>query len=258
MPEEIIQIEDQYYILAPSKRADDRARVIKQGESFAVFDTSGSIRPIGLGEQGLYHEGTRFLNRFELALHGRRLQPLRSTVRNDHVLIVELTNPDDLSLPEPLPREVLHVTIASFLYQACWYARVTVHNFALHAIEIDATTRFAADYVDVFEIRGMKRSRRGTLHEPRHTQDSVILGYDGLDGVTRETTIHFDPVPKTVETGTATWSLRIPATVTSSSTRSWAERSRASTSPPSTWGSRRRWSRACSRASPSSTSASSS
>ena len=176
-----------------------------------MFDTSGSIRPIGLGEQGLYHEGTRFLNRFELALHGRRLQPLRSTVRNDHVLIVELTNPDDLSLPEPLPREVLHVTIASFLYQACWYARVTVHNFALHAIEIDATTRFAADYVDVFEIRGMKRSRRGTLHEPRHTQDSVILGYDGLDGVTRETTIHFDPVPKTVETGTATWSLRIPA-----------------------------------------------
>ena len=77
MPEEIIQVEDQYYILATSSRADNRARVIKDGDSFAVFDTAGSIRPVGLVEQGIYHDGTRFLSRFELALHGKRLPTSR-------------------------------------------------------------------------------------------------------------------------------------------------------------------------------------
>jgi glycogen debranching enzyme-like protein len=47
-------------------------------------------------------KGTRYLNRFELAVHGRRLQLLRSTVRSDHVLAVDLTNPDSLDLHEPV------------------------------------------------------------------------------------------------------------------------------------------------------------
>lgn len=210
MPEEIIQVEDQYYILAQSRRADDRTRVIKHGESFGVFDSAGSIRPIGLGEQGLYHEGTRFLSRFELALHGRRLQPLRSTVLGDHLLVAELTNPDDLTLPEPLPREVLHVTISCLLYQGSWYARVTVHNFALRALEVDATIRFAADYVDIFEIRGKQRPRRGVMCEPQCTADGVTLGYRGLDGVTRETQLQFRPTPRQVAPSSATWQLHLP------------------------------------------------
>jgi len=47
-------------------------------------------------------------------------------------------------------------------------------------------------------------------------------------------------------TRSSTWSRRSPARATSSSTRSSAGASRGSTSPPSTWGSRRRWSPASS------------
>src|SRR4051812_35555789 len=166
MPEEIIQVEDQYYILATSSRTTDRPRVIKHGETFAVFDSAGSIRPVGLGQQGIYHEGTRYLSRFEVVLHGRRLQPLRSTVRRDHVLVVELTNPDYLDLPDPVSRDALHVSIASFLFNGSWYARLTAHNFSLRTIELDASIQFAADYVDIFEVRGMKREHRGIRREP--------------------------------------------------------------------------------------------
>ena len=60
--EEIIQVKEQFYILATSSRTDDRTRVLKHGESFGVFDRGGSIRPVGLGEMGLFHEGTRFLS----------------------------------------------------------------------------------------------------------------------------------------------------------------------------------------------------
>jgi hypothetical protein len=62
--EEITQVREQYYILATTSRTDDRARVLKHGESFAVFDRGGSIRPVGLSEMGLFHEGTRFLSGF--------------------------------------------------------------------------------------------------------------------------------------------------------------------------------------------------
>jgi glycogen debranching enzyme len=210
MPEEIIQVENQYYILATSSRTADRSRVIKCGDTFAVFDSAGSIRPVGMGDQGIYHDGTRFLSWFELALGHRRLQPLRSTVRQDNVLLVELTNPDYLDLPDPIARASLHVSMSSFLFAGSWYGRITVHNFSLRPVEIDASVRFGADYVDIFEVRGMKRERRGVMRVPQREAAAVVLGYDGLDRVTRSTRIVFSPSPRELTVGDATWTLQIP------------------------------------------------
>jgi len=210
MPDEIIQIENQYYILATSTRPDDRPRVIKDGESFAVFDYGGAIRPVGRGEQGIFHEGTRYLSRFELGVNGRRLQPLRSTVRSDHVLVVDLTNPDYLDLPEPLTRDLLHVQVQSFLLHGSWYARITFRNHSLRSIELDATIRFAADYVDIFEVRGRKRAKRGRLREPVIEPAAVVLGYDGLDAVSRMTRVALSPQPKFLSSSVATLALRLP------------------------------------------------
>ena len=92
---EIIRVKDQYYILATSSLADDRTRVLKQGETFAVFDRYGDIHPLGLGEQGIYHQGMRHLSRLALRLQGSRPLLLSSTVREDNVLLaVDLANPD--------------------------------------------------------------------------------------------------------------------------------------------------------------------
>ncbi len=60
-PRTVVEIEGRYYILATSSAADVTDRVLKQGDSFAVFGRHGDIRPIGLGE-GIYHRGTRFLS----------------------------------------------------------------------------------------------------------------------------------------------------------------------------------------------------
>jgi len=91
--EDIIRIRNQFYILATSSLADDRTRVLKDGETFAVLDRYGDIEPTGLGEQGLYHEGTRFLSRLEVRLDGQRPLLLSSTVKDDNsFLAVDLTN----------------------------------------------------------------------------------------------------------------------------------------------------------------------
>ena len=60
-----------------------------------MFDRYGDVQPVGLGEQGLYHEGTRFLSRLELRLGDTRPLLLSSTVHEEHALLtVDLTNPD--------------------------------------------------------------------------------------------------------------------------------------------------------------------
>src|SRR6478736_898904 len=68
------------HILAASSLADERTRVLKQGDTFAVFDHYGDIKPGGLGEEGLYHEGTRFLSCLLVELEGGRPFFLGSTV----------------------------------------------------------------------------------------------------------------------------------------------------------------------------------
>jgi hypothetical protein len=93
--DDAILIEDKWYVLATSSRADDRTLVLKQGETFGLFDRHGDIQHIGIGDQGLYHEGTRFLSRFELSINQRRPMLLNSMVKKDNSLMtVDLTTPD--------------------------------------------------------------------------------------------------------------------------------------------------------------------
>jgi hypothetical protein len=68
--EDVIRVKDQFYVLATSPFADDRTRVLKYGDTFVVLNRFGDIGSAGLGEQGLYHGGTRYLSRFVLRLGG--------------------------------------------------------------------------------------------------------------------------------------------------------------------------------------------
>src|SRR5438874_12297763 len=86
---------DPYYIQAASPLADERSRVLKHGDTFAVFDHYGDIKRSGLGEEGLYQDGTRFLSCLLLKLGKNRPLFLSSTAKEDNdVLTVDLTNPD--------------------------------------------------------------------------------------------------------------------------------------------------------------------
>src|SRR5919204_2692858 len=93
--EDAIQIHDQFYILATASGAGERSAVLQHNDTFAVFDLYGDVGAFGTGEQGLYHEGTRYLSRFCLRLNGRRPMLLSARVKNDNELFgVDLTNPD--------------------------------------------------------------------------------------------------------------------------------------------------------------------
>jgi glycogen debranching enzyme len=190
-------VADPYYILASSPRADETSRVLKDGETFAIFDHFGDIRPTGLGEEGLYHEGTRFLSCLLLGLGKDRPLALSSTVKEDNdLLAIDLTNHDMARDGHvAVPRGTLHISRMKLLWRGVCYERLRVRNYGLAPVDVAFTLRFAADFVDIFEVRGSKRTRRGEYLEPDVEDGAVGLGYRGLDGVTRRTRLSFRPAP---------------------------------------------------------------
>jgi len=209
--DDIIKVEDQYYILATAAAAEDRVRVLKHGETFAVFDRYGDSRPVGLGEEGIYHEGTRFLSRLELRLGNTRPLLLSSTVRDDNTLLaVDLTNPDIRAGDQvTVPRGTLHLFRSKFLWQAVCYERLIIMNHGLTPVKVTLSLSFAADFDDIFEVRGIKRAKKGR-YLPEHVhKNAVMLAYEGLDGVIRRTTLECAPAPQEISRSYISYDLSI-------------------------------------------------
>jgi glycogen debranching enzyme len=198
--EDVIRHDNQWYVLARSSRADDRTRTLKHGETFGVFDRFGDIQHLGLGDQGLYHEGTRFLSHLELVIDGRRPILLHSTVKEDNsLLVVDLTNPD-LGEGERflLPKGTLHIFRGKVLRAGVQYEHVHVSHYGDAAENVELELRFGADYADIFEVRGVRRARRGRLLSAQVLAQEVVLGYRGLDGVARRTRVAFSREPRAI------------------------------------------------------------
>ncbi|MGA2351109.1 MAG: glycogen debranching N-terminal domain-containing protein [Terracidiphilus sp.] len=188
---DVIEVGQQFYIRASSSLADDRTRVLLNGDTFAVFDRSGDIQPVGFGQQGIFHKESRHLSRLEFLLCGSRPLLLSSTIREDNVLFaVDMTNPDlDISSESLVPRGTLHIYRRKFLTDGIVYDRITVHNYGEKLVDLELSATFGADFADIFEIRGERRRRRGETLPPQASRRSVTLSYEGLDGVYRLTRI---------------------------------------------------------------------
>lgn len=202
--------EDPYYVTAPAPLAGERDRVLKQGDTFAVFDHHGDIRPVGMREQGMYHEGTRFLSCLVLWLGREEPLFLSSTVKEDNLLLtVDLTNPDARDGDRiTVPRGTVHLFRGIVLWQGTCHQRVRLRNYGPDPVEVTFSFHFAADYADIFEVRGATRPRRGRYAAPAVGGDTVVLGYEGLDGVARRTRLTFAPRPERLSAADAHY--RVP------------------------------------------------
>lgn len=188
---DVIEVGHQFYIRASSALADDRTRVLLNGDTFAIFDRSGDIQPVGFGQQGIFHNETRHLSRLELRFCGVRPLLLSSTIREDNVLFgVDLTNPDlDLDSGQMLSRGTVHIYRTKFLTETVCYDQITLNNYGDSAIDIELSFEFEADFADIFEVRGEKRKQRGRMLPVEVSHNAVTLAYKGLDEVRRTTRI---------------------------------------------------------------------
>src|SRR5215831_19564639 len=124
--DDVVQVHEHSYILATASRAGRRTAVLKHDETFAVFDYSGDIGTLGAGDEGLYHEGTRYLSLFRLRLNGHKPLLLSARVKDDNELFgADLTNPDmPLAGDQVLARDLVHLFRARFLWEGAWHERI--------------------------------------------------------------------------------------------------------------------------------------
>jgi glycogen debranching enzyme len=201
--------DDAHHVLADSSLTDERIRVLKHGDTFVLFDQYGDIRPSPKGEGGLYHDGTRFLSQFFLELEGSRPFLLSSTVRDDNdQLYVALTNPDLCRGGRvSFPMGTLHLAWRKFLWMGTLYQELRIENHGMQPVDAAIALRFAADFTDIYEVRGLKRKARGQDLETRVNDREVKLGYRGLDGVVRSTLLQFTPRPQSLSGDRATFEI---------------------------------------------------
>jgi glycogen debranching enzyme len=192
-----------YYILAPAVPVPEHTLVLKDDATFGVFNDFGDIDAGARHEEGLFHEGTRFLSQLILKLAGGRPHLLSSTVRRDNLLMsADLTNPDLYRDGHVvLPRGSLHIFRSKLIWKGTCYERIHLRNFTREPLDITLELEFAADYADIFEIRGEHRPKRGRLLETKITSERIELGYEGLDRVTRRTQIECQPQPRSIANG---------------------------------------------------------
>ena len=189
--------QQQYYIATKSAPTDDRARVLKYGSMFAVFDRLGDITHDGLGEQGIYYEGTRYLSDMTLRLWNERPLLLSSTIEaNNFQFTADLANLD-VSRGESvvIHRGTLHLLRSRFLWQNVAYEELAFVNYGMEPLYVPFSIFFAADFADIFEVRGMSRDHRGRHLDDETSRNTIVLAYEGLDNVIRKMRIECNPAP---------------------------------------------------------------
>ena len=203
-------LDEHFPIIAGPERPAAPLRVLKHGDCFGVFDHRGNIVPGDASEEGVYHDGTRFLSWFELLLFGHRPLLLSSTVGiDDAVFDADLTNPDVMRDGHiALARGEVNVHRSRILWDACCIERIRVTNFRLNRIEVPLAIRFDADFADVFEVRGTRRARKGE-RLPDVNGDEYVMRYRGIDERERRSRVRWSRPPDKVDNGRAGFLLRL-------------------------------------------------
>ena len=191
--ERLIESNDACELTASSHQDFAGSQVLKHDDTFLLVDKLGEAGVPEPNEQGLYHSGTRFLSRWEFKLGGQSPKLLNSTVKEDNsLMIIQMTNPDLWSEPgEHIPHGTLHLFRSLIVRDGTLYEQLTVTNYAGRSIATQINYCFDADYKDIFEIRGAKRSRRGDFQDTKVDRQTITLGYLGLDGELRNTQVEF-------------------------------------------------------------------
>ena len=187
----------EHYIESQTSLVDRPLRTLKYAEAFAVLDSFGDIGVIPDSPEGLFLRDTRYLSHFEIGIEGRAAAAQLDSRGRQRALTVALTNPDIRQGDASRSRATSwRMDRNKLLVQGGCYERVGLCNYDLRTRTFRITVRFDADFRDLFEVRGTRRKARGTRSVTIASESRVVLRYDGLDKISRFTTVQFEPAPK--------------------------------------------------------------
>lgn len=211
--EELVPIETpfsepaEFQIMGPRKV--DNLTLI-DGKTFLATRVSGDIAPPRAPDVGFFHADTRFLSFMELRVGGLRTVLLSSNSEKTFVSQIELTT-NNIHLRDSfdLPENTIHVRREQLLNAERLLERLTFENFNLNTVEFSVEIEYQADFVDVFQVRGMGRKSHGQYFRPIVTDTSIGFYYRGLDNLMRHTRVEMDPAPAQIENEVARWTVKL-------------------------------------------------
>ncbi|HKD75872.1 MAG TPA: glycogen debranching N-terminal domain-containing protein, partial [Ktedonobacterales bacterium] len=182
------------YVLQGSASTTVLKISLKRGDTFLVADVRGDLHETQQ-ETGLYWQGTRFLRTCDLFLAGFPLQPLSHSVADEgNRCQFNLCNPFIRLDPQTdIPQGTIHVQRDVEVHDRQLVQHIGVTSYHSKPVKILLGLKVAADYHDIFEVRGLQRAQRGTLLEPDMRRDTLSYQYRGRDDIVRETRITFSP-----------------------------------------------------------------
>jgi glycogen debranching enzyme len=206
-----IQVDDKWYVLATFAHPEDTPQVLKKDATFGMFDRIGDVAALGVGQEGLFHEDTRYLSHLELTIDGLRPLYLGSATEDaNSLLAIDLMNPDlTAGSKVVLPKGTLHIFRAKLLWQGACYEHLRINHHGDEPATVRLEISFDADFIDLFELRGMRRARHGERQPPQVGRSEVVLPYHGLDGHVRRTHVKFEPTPRGLDANRASFDLRL-------------------------------------------------
>jgi len=162
--------------------------VLKEGGTFLVADARGDIT--GAHGSGLYERDTRYLSRFVLTVNGHRPVVGASTRPGPAVVSMRAAVPVRRS-----DADCLRVHRSAVVDEAL-HVNVTLRNSSSAARRVRVTLTMAADFRDMFAVRGFYTGkRRGAVQSPEMDDSHVRFRYQTLDGMPLWTDVHANHAP---------------------------------------------------------------
>jgi glycogen debranching enzyme len=180
------------------------------GKTFSATNVSGDIYPAGSPDVGFFHDDTRFLSHLELRIGGHRTVVLSSATEKTFFAQIELTT-GTITLRDSfdLPENTVHIRREQLLASEIFFDRMSFENFNLTPVDFTVEVSFDADFVDVFQVRGVARQQHGQYYQPVVDEHGIAFYYRGLDGIMRETLVKLSPRPAEIQDRVARWELRL-------------------------------------------------
>jgi glycogen debranching enzyme len=185
-------------------RTPHRQFALKDGDCFVVTNDRGDIR--GKGD-GLFRDDTRVLSLFRLTVGGREPTLLGASLSQDNIIFTaNLTN----TPLEQMPQGIIHVERSRLLWQDRLFERIRLTNYGDRDLDMPVSLEFDADFRDMFEVRGSRRVKRGKTFASETSSGHIVLRYEGLDTLVRQSVISFSEQPVQLSASNAEFRMALP------------------------------------------------
>ncbi len=183
---------------------------LKEDDLQFISTQSGDVLADNPNGLGLYHQDTRFLNRFELTVNGFKPVFLSHSMNKHYIATFQSVNPPfRLHDGVRVKQQTISIRRSRFVSDRGLYERLGFLNCNPFAVDLDVDLALDADFRDMFSVRGFKTQRVAGEISVSFGGEDLTFSYRGRDELMRQTRVTFDHPPESISPREVRFSLHL-------------------------------------------------